>query len=145
MIDRVNHETLYRPDQSIFRMYGVTALDLDLTGRHAVAEHRFGMMAQRHAYPADAGVVGPEEADVLGGIELLEPLCGAVEPDHAVLDADDEVNRHQSREVFLVPGLDDEMGDRLGSRIDDHPGQLPALPVGGLDVATDRESFQVAA
>src|SRR6516164_6437965 len=49
MIDRVNHETLYRPDQSIFRMYGVTALDLDLTGRHAVAEHRFGMMAQRHA------------------------------------------------------------------------------------------------
>ena len=37
------------------------------------------------------------------------------------------------------------MGERLGNRIDDHPDQLPAPPVGGLDVATNREPFPIVA
>jgi hypothetical protein len=103
------------------------------------------MMAERHAYPARGGRFGPKERDFLGGFELLELRRGAVEPDQVVLDACDKLNRHESSEVFVVPGVDDEMGERLGNWIDKHSGQLPALPVGGLDVVTDREPFPIAA
>jgi hypothetical protein len=74
---------------------------------------------------------------VLGRVELLELLPRAVEPDQVVLDARDQVHRHQPRKLLLAPGLDDQMGERIGHRVGDHPGQLRAPPVGRVDVGAD--------
>jgi len=37
------------------------------------------------------------------------------------------------------------MGERLGNRVEYHPVQVPAPPVGGVDVSTNREPFRFAA
>lgn len=86
-----------------------------------------------------------KKLDGLGGIELLELLHGAAEPDHLVLDARHELGRDESRTLRVMPGLDGKMRERLGSWIDDQADQAPAAPVGGVNVSTDRESFSFAA
>ncbi len=89
--------------------------------------------------------VGRKKLDVLGRIELLEALLRAVEPDQVVLDAHHEVDRHQLRKLLVVPGLDDQVRERIGNRVEDDPGQLPAPPVGGVDVSANLEPFACAA
>jgi len=130
-------------------MHGIAVADSNLAGRHNIAEPRLRVVARRQS-DSDAllrrdQIGRGKKLDVLGGIELLELLRGAAEPDHLILDARYEIGRDESRTFRVVPGLDGEMRQLLGRRIDDHTDQAPATPVGGVNVTTDRERFPLAA
>ncbi len=90
-------------------MYGIAATYGNLAGRHDVAEPRLRVVAGWQGDPD--GLLGRDQIgrgkklDVLGGIELLELLRGAAEPDHVVLDARHEIGRDESRTLRVVPGL----------------------------------------
>jgi hypothetical protein len=130
-------------------MHGIAATYRNLAGRHNIAEPRLRVVAGWQGEP-DALLRRDQlgrgkKLDVLGGIELLELLHGAAEPDHPVLDSRHELGRHESRTLRVVPGLNGKMRERLGRWIDDHTDQAPATPVGGVNVTTDRERFPFAA
>jgi hypothetical protein len=45
----------------------------------------------------------------------------------------------------VVPGLDDQMGERIGDWVENDSGQPPAPPVAAVNASADLERFPFAA
>ena len=165
MVGRIDHKPLDRPDPPIARVHSVAATYLYLANRYAVGEHPFPMMAERQADASQAvirpgvgmlgvplgarvslsdHIGGRKKLDVLRLIKPLELLLRAAEPDPVFLDVRDEVDVHEPCLLLVAPGLNDEMREHIGDRVEDHPGQMPAMPVGGVDVSANFETFAFA-
>ena len=151
---RVDDQALDFPDVAVGGMDVIAAAHLHLIQRDGVVGDRLRGVSPGHAHAHARAVVGHvkhlfrviarvsgragQELCLLGGIELLELLQGAAEPDLACRGVD-EVKRNKPAAVIAMLGFDHEMGDRARDRVHDHAGHLAAAAVGTAGVGPDHE------
>jgi hypothetical protein len=146
----IDHQSLNRPDPIVAGMDLLAATNFDLSHRNTIGERRVrgclkGHSARLHAagergaierpgecltgavWPRPVG--GGQEPRLLGIVERIK-LGGRAAELHGVTGRRHERDRHQAAQSVMVGGGDDEMGERLGDRVDDDTDHSPARPVG---------------
>ena len=147
VIGGVHREAFQLPDLTVDGMDALMAGDFAFAFRDIVAGDNRRAMAQAHADPhaggraahahaADVAVAAHgvrtvtarvvhalHDVDFLGSLEPLEVGQAAAQPDLAGPRLD-QPDRHQPAVLRVAPGLDDQMGDRAGHRIDDGADDL---------------------
>lgn len=91
---------------------------------------------------ARLGIAVGQELELLRLVQPLELRNCAAQANRLVGDLD-EPDRDEPTNSPVMLRCDREMGNGTGNRVHDHPGKLPALPVGARDVRADDERHLV--
>ena len=118
--------------------------DLTVDGVHVRVPPHFGLahgdgVADHEGRAASASEVAVlDQLHLLGWIKAAELGQGAAEHDVARHHVD-KLNWHETADPLLLPGFDDQVGDRPGGRVDDRAADHAAESVGAASLRSQGE------